>query len=206
MKFKAKSLNKDFEIPDAGSFTAICTGVIELGLQKGSPLYPDSKHQVYLRFELPTELVTYQKEGQSITAPMSVGRTFTASMNEKSNLRKFVEGWFGKTFKTDEAAEAFDFKAMLGRRAMVNIMHNTAKTGKVYANLVSASPLPKGMVSEEPQHNPSLYYDLANEDEKVLSSLPKWLQEKIRNRLEEEVEVEEVVLQSDEPFNDDIPF
>lgn len=56
MKFPAKP-SSDFEVAPAGNHVAICNAVVDLGLQPGSKMYPDPKHQVYIRFELPLERV-----------------------------------------------------------------------------------------------------------------------------------------------------
>lgn len=195
----------------AGNHIAICTGVIDLGIQPGSGMYPDPKHQVYIRFELPTESVTYEKDGKPVTGPMSVGRTFTASMSEKANLRKFIESWFGKKFPTDDAAADFDVKTLLSRKCLLNVTH-TEKGQKVYANIANATPIPKGMNSEYPQHNASVYFSLASSDQATYDKLPKWIREKIDGRIVEEEKRSNPTESFDErnpppaDFDDDIPF
>lgn len=183
MKFPAKA-GGDFEVAPAGNHVAICNAIVDLGLQPGSGMYPDPKHQVYLRFELPTETMSYQKDGQTVTGPMSIGRSFTASMSEKANLRKFIESWFGKKFPSDEAAADFDLQAVLSRKCLLNVTHAN-KAGKTYANINNATPIPKGMNTEYQQHNKSLYFSLDKPDEATFDALPKWLKEKIQGRLEE---------------------
>jgi len=183
MKFKAGQ-SKDFQIPDAGNHVAICNAVVDLGVQPGSGMYPDPKHQVYLRFELPTETVTYTKDGKEISGPMSVGRTFTASMHEKSNLRKFIESWFGKAFPSDEAAEEFDHSKLLGKFCLLNVTH-TDKGNKTYANIANATPIPRGMKADYTVANKPLLFDLDNADPDVYDALPKWLQTKIDERIRE---------------------
>lgn len=211
MKFPAKG-SSDFEICPAGNHVGICNAIVDLGMQPGSRMYPDPKHKVYVRFELPSERISYEKDGQKVEGPMSIGATFTASMGTKANLRKFIESWFGKPFPTDEAAADFDMKNLLGRRCLLNVTH-TDKDGKTYANIATATPLPKGMVSNETQHNASLFFDL--DDPATLptyNSLPKWLQEKIAKRVQVEqhekdpgFSPEDTAVASGDP-DDDIPF
>ena len=181
MKFAAKA-SADFEIVPSGNHVALCNAVIDLGVQPGSGMYPDPKHQVYIRFELPTERVTYQKDGKDLEGPMSIGRSFTASMSEKANLRKFIEGWFGKKFPSDEAAADFDIANILGKKCLLNVTH-TEKGQKVYANVTAAAPIPRGMTAEYAQHNASLYFSLDDPDPKVFEKLPKWIKEKIEGRI-----------------------
>ena len=212
MKFPAKS-TAEFEIVPAGNHVAICNAVVDLGLQPGSGIYPDPKHQVYLRWELPTERIKYQRDGKEIEGPMSIGRTFTASMSEKANLRKLIESWFGKKFQNDESAANFDCSHLLGRACLLNVTH-TEKGQKTYANVANATPIPKGMTAEYPQHNVSLLFSLESPDQLAYDALPEWLRKKIDERLREEkhekdpgyaVEDDRRAGDADE-FNDDIPF
>jgi hypothetical protein len=194
MKFPAKG-GADFAIVPAGNHVAICNVIVDLGMQPGSAAFPQPKHQVYVRFELPGEIIEYEKDGEKLKGPMSIGRTFTASMNAKASLRKFIESWFGKPFPSDEAAEDFDFSKVLGRRCLLNVTH-TDKGEKTYANIQAATPLPKGMKSDEAQHNASLFFDLNSPDQTAFDALPKWLKEKVEKRLDDK---------PDEPFNDELP-
>lgn len=202
MKFPVKT-TANFGIVPAGNHVAICNAVVDLGVQPGSGIYPDPKHQVYIRFELPTERVKYQRDGVDVEGPMSIGRTFTASMSEKANLRKFIESWFGKKFTSDDAAADFDHSKLLGRFCLLNVTH-TEKGQNVYANISNATPIPKGMSAEYPQHNQSLCYSLDEPDLETFNALPEWLQKKINDRVIDEPAPAHAGV--DEEFNDDIPF
>lgn len=207
MKFPAKP-STDFTAAPAGNHLAICNAIVDLGLQPGSKMYPDPKHKVYIRFELPGERVRYTKDGQEVEGPMSIGVTFTASMSAKANLRKFVESWRGASF-TDAQAEDFDFNKLLGQRCLLNVTH-TEKDGKVYANIKTATPLPKGMNSTEPQENPSLFFDLSAPDPKTFAALPEWLRRKIESRIRPEQHDADPGYDKDDvapaELDDDIPF
>lgn len=214
MKFAAKQ-SADFEIVPAGNHVAILNGIVDLGIQPGRGMYPNPRHEVYMRFELCNERIKYQKDGKDVEGPMSIGRTFTASMSEKANLRKFIEGWFGKQFPSDGAAEAFEFKQLLGRQCLLNVTHNE-RGGKTYANITSAAPIPRGMQVVVKQENPSLFFSLAEPDDKVFESLPKWLKEKIQGRIPEssptpaartvEEKAAQIEAEKAHAFDDDIPF
>lgn len=205
MKYPVKQTS-DFEACPVGNHLAVCNAVVDLGLQPGSKVYPDPKHQVYIRFELPDERVTYQKDGQPMEGPMSIGRTFTASMSQKSNLRKFLESWRGAAFNDSQAAD-FDLKTLLGKCCLLNVTH-TERGEKTYANITAATPLPKSMKTEVVQHNTSLYFDLNAPDDKAFHALPQWLQEKIGKRIEVEQHTADpgYATSDAEPFNDEIPF
>lgn len=207
MKFPAKA-SANFEMVPSGNHVAICNAVVDLGMQPGSGMYPEPKRQVYVRFELPTERIKYTKDGVDHEGPMSIGRTLTASMSEKANLRKLIESWFGKKFPTDDAAADFDLQALLGRKCLLNVTH-TEKSGKTYANIANATPIPKGMVADQKQHNTSLYYSLDDANVAVFNALPEWLRKKIEERLDDAPEPNPepaVAGHSDADFDDDIPF
>lgn len=206
MKLPAKA-SVDFEIAPAGNHVAICNAVIDLGVQKGRGIYPDPKHEIYIRFELPTERVKYVKDGHEVEGPMSVGRRFTASMSQKANLRKFIESWFGKAFGTDEAASDFDVALLLSRKCLLNITHSD-KGDKKYANIANATPIPKGMPAEFSQHNQSISFDLTSSDQQTFNLLPEWLQKTINERLDDRLEdkSQKPATNNGAPFDDDIPF
>jgi hypothetical protein len=208
MKFPAKA-SADFEIVPSGNHIAICNAVVDLGMQPGSGMYPEPKRQVYVRFELPTERIKYTKDGVEKEGPMSIGRSFTASMSEKANLRKFIESWFGKKFPSDDAAADFDFSLILSRKCLLNVTH-TEKAQKTYANIAGAAPIPKGMTADYEQQNKSLFYSLDTPDAQVFKQLPEWLQKKVHERLQDEPEPkrepETVASGGYADLDDDIPF
>lgn len=210
MKFPAKG-SGNFEIVPAGNHVAICNMVVDLGVQQGRGMYPDPKHEVYIRFELPTEQITYEKDGKELTGPMSIGRRFTASMSEKANLRKFIESWFGKRFPSDDDAAAFDLQKLLGYKCLLNVTH-TEKGDKTYANISNATPIPKGMQADYEQHNKSVMFDLSEPDQDAFDALPEWLQKTVDERLFDNMEqrVQNAVQTRQPPvaadLDDDIPF
>ena len=209
MKFAAEKTS-DFKQCPAGSHVAICNAVVDLGLQPGSDAYPTPKHQVYVRFEIPGERITYKKDDAETEGPMSIGRTFTAPMNEKANLRLFIEGWFGKKFPGDEAAANFDVKSLLGKKCLLNVTH-TSKGGKTYANLAGAMPLPKGLTDTSVQANESIYFSLdeaPGDVDRAFGKLPPWLQKKIEGRMmnERSLAPSKAVPFTETDFDDKIPF
>jgi hypothetical protein len=130
---------------------------------------------VYIRFELPTEIIEFERDGGKVSGPMSIGQRFTASMNAKANLRKFIEGWFGKKFPTDQAAADFDLMQLVDKKCLLNVTHNEGAE-RTYANISGASPIPKGMASNYKRVNPALMFDLAAPDDDAFQAMPNWLQ------------------------------
>jgi hypothetical protein len=180
MKFSAKAAPGDFKPVPAGNHIAVLNLIADVGLQPGSGMYPDPKHQVYLRWELPNERITYTKDGQEMEGPMSIGRFYTASMGSKANLRKDLESWRTKNF-TDEEAEDFDLANTLGKACMLTVVVSE-KGGKSYSNVKGVGALPKGMPAPEAE-NPLVLYDGKASD---LAKLPEWLQKKVAEQIVQE--------------------
>lgn len=194
---------KDFKPVPAGTHRAVCTMVVDMGVQPSSKFAPRQK--VYIRFELPDELTEWtDKDGNKHTGPMVIGKQYTASLSEKANLRRDLEGWRGRLF-TEAELKAFDLKNILGAAAMIGVTHNNSG-GKTYANLATIMGLPKGM--EKPAASGELItYDLDQHDEGVFQKLPGWLQEAIKERVSSDTAKTVDARGAGEPeFDDSIPF
>lgn len=175
--------SQNFEPIPAGVYPARCYYMCELGTipvnYKGETKW---QHKVHIKWELPTETKVFKEENGE--QPYSVSNDYTLSMNEKSNLRKMLEGWRGKAF-TEAEAEAFDITALLGKTCMISIIHNT-KGDKTYANISSVSALPKGMTCP-PAINDVFEFSFENFDQAKFDSLPDWLKDKIKTSEEYKV-------------------
>jgi hypothetical protein len=186
LKFPAKN-SVDFTPVPAGNHLAVCNAVVDLGLQKGSEMYPDPRRQVYIRFELPNERLTFTRDGEQVEGPMVIGRIMTASMSKKANLRSFVENFFAKKFSSDDAASDFDLAKLVGRHCMLTVTHTDRADGRTFANIAGVAPLPKGMEKQtRGMENEPLIFDLAKPDEEVFAKLPQWLMDKINAAIDED--------------------
>jgi hypothetical protein len=124
-----------FELPTEGVTRGVCADVIDLGVRPGFENKPT--HKVALVFQVDQT----GKDGK----PIQVQQWFTLSMNEKSNLRKFLSAWRGKQFELGEAGK-FDLLTLVGKNALLTLVHSKPNAqGKVYGNIQSVSPLMKGM-------------------------------------------------------------
>jgi hypothetical protein len=130
----------DFTPHPEGQYVARCIDVVDLGWM-GSDFGPKYKIRVVLYCGETTER---EIEGEKKKIPLLVMEMFTASLNEKANLRKFLESWRGLSF-TPEEAKGFDMEKMIGAPAFVQIKHSVGKNGKTYANVSSIMRMPKSM-------------------------------------------------------------
>jgi len=165
--------NTSFEQPPTGSHAARCIAIIDLGTQRST--YEGEaqiKRQVIVRWELPTELMT---TGDFAGKPFTVSKFYTASLHEKSGLRKDLASWRGRDF-TAEELKGFDLKSVLGKACMLAV--GLSEKGK--AKVTSVMGLPKGM-NVPAQVNPSVHFSLdANEfKDEVFEALPKGFKEMI---------------------------
>ena len=185
----------DFKQVPQGTHLAICNMVVDLGIQD-TPF--GVKHQLYVRWELPQERLEWEKDGQKHEGPMSIGSFYTASLSEKANLRRDLEGWRGRAF-TPEELEGFDVFNVLGKPCQLNVMHNE----KDKARVKGVSSILKGMEVPEPENVLMKY---SKEDPQQKGDLPEWLVEIIDKQLEEKPEAK---ASDPAPFDDDlsdIPF
>lgn len=212
LTFKVSAGGGEFKSVPSGSHIAVCNIVADLGLQPGSASYPSPKQKIFVRFEIPAERVEYEKDGKKYNSPAVIGSFFTASMHEKATLRVRLEGWRGRKF-TDEEAGNFDVSSILGKPCMLTVVENVVGD-KVYTNIVSISPLPRG-VHAPTNENPLLYY--ADENRDSFDSLPEWIREKISKQLTRNPEPTHGYVRPDstgsygfensaEITDDDIPF
>lgn len=206
----------DFKPVNSGTHMAVCTQIVDIGLQKGSELYPKPQHKIVLRFEIPSERIEF--DGKD--APAVISKSFTASMNEKATLRKFLESWRGKTF-TDAEAEEFDVSKLLGKTVMLSVVHKESG-GKTRANIASLSAPPKNMPPVKAEGDMFIYDD---EHKENYDKLSKYLKESVDTQIRQGASADEVyggfanvperkesfpptgqMADANDPFGDDVPF
>jgi hypothetical protein len=175
-----KATNKggsNYEPIAAGTYAARCYQMIHIGTAEENILGQVKKlNKVRITWELPTELKVFKEENGE--QPHVISKEFTLSMNEKATLRKFLEGWRGKSF-TEKEAESFDITVLLGKPCMLSIIHKQAKNGNTYAEISSVSSVPKGMNVPD-QINPlkELNYDKFDWD--LFETLPDFIKDKMK--------------------------
>ncbi len=162
----------EYTPPEAGTFTARCASLIDLGTQatewEGKA---KTAHKVLLSFE-----ITDSENRRADSSPHLLSKRFTASLHAKAGLRKFLESWRGRPFTPEELA-GFDLKNILGLHCLIGVVHEN-KGDKTYANISSVMKLPKGMPAGAAELNP-VAFDLAAPDWQVFAGLSSRLQGQI---------------------------
>ena len=169
---------KEFAKVSAGTHMAVCTLVADVGLQPGSPKFPDPKVRIFLRFEIPSERITYEKDGVEHEGPAVIYHNWNASMNPKATMRKHIESWRGSKF-TDADAEQFDVRKLLGQTCLVQVVHT--EDGQ-YANVANIMAPPKGTPKVKAEGT-LVYY--GPDDDTQYDVLPAFLRKKVDEQLGE---------------------
>ena len=143
MKFD-KPTGNDFPLQPAGTHLAVLFQLIDLGTQQVTyEGRTKDVRQVKLVFELHGDDAKLP-DGR----PMAISKTFSRSPHEKSGLRLFMEKWRGKKF-TEEEINEFDFRTMLGKPCLLNVVHKEGKDSTM-AQIEGASRLMTGMPAPTP--------------------------------------------------------
>lgn len=203
---------KDFKLIPAGAHFAICSMIVDCGLQEGYSGKP--QHKVYIRWECPDERVEFTKKGESTATdgPMTIGRFYTLSLSEKAALRHDLENWRGQSFTQEELA-GFDLFKVLGKCCQLQIVHEN-NNGKVYANIKAVMGVSRDQRERAKRvkaENDLLGFSLETADGRVFEKLPEWLRTKIDQRIEEDGdraarENNNLTSNAAPAFDDDIPF
>ena len=156
---------------EPGVYMAVCIGFIDLGEQYSEKFKSYSSKGMYV-WELPGETIEIDGEQK----PRQLSKEFTISASSKSNLRKFIESWNGKSYSDDDFME-FDLFDQIGRPCQLNVVLNESKE---YANVDNLMPLPKGFPAPTTE-TPFIKWDMENWNDEVFKTLPEWIQDKIKN-------------------------
>lgn len=202
----------NFKRVPAGVHIGRCYSLIDLGTQLSSGQYGEKlQHKIRIGWELFGEdeegnALTIEQDGEE--KPMTISKSYTVSLHEKSGLRKDLAAWRGRDF-TDEEAKAFDVSKLLGAYCMVNV--TTSETnGKTYSNVAGLTPLPAALKNAKPAGvHAFIKFDLDEPDMVVFATFHEKLQEAIKKSPEwqrTQGRGEYSQQREDVPDTEDIPF
>ena len=174
----------DFKKVPQGVHMGRCYSLVDLGTQLVRSQHGDKElHKIRIAWELfgedenghPLEV---ERDGKVM--PMTISKSYTLSLNEKSNLRKDLESWRGRAF-TDEETKGFDISKLLNVYCMINVTHSETN-GKSYANVASITPIPAALKNAKPDPIHSIVvFDLDNPDWDVFDSFHDKLKDAIKS-------------------------
>ncbi len=134
----AKDTGGGFDPHPEGQYAMVCVDVVNLGTRieqfgDGDPRETAKVALVFASGE--------RKNDQLYLVTVEM----TNSMNEKANLRKFLESWRGKSYTPKQAEAGVPLQALHGHTALVSVEHITTKRGRQFARVRAIAPLPKAM-------------------------------------------------------------
>ncbi len=163
-RMKASSSEGEYELPPTGQQPAVLIGLIDLGTHTRTFNGKSSTNRKLLFvWELVAE--TSSKGDQFV-----VGQDFTWSLNAKANLRKFLEGWIGRSLKEDEE---FDFAMLLGQACVLNLSEGMTGGGKKFVEVASAAKPMKGL-TVPPASNAVFAFSIDAQTNNAPPDLPEW--------------------------------
>lgn len=157
----------DYELAPVGVYRAVCTRLLNMGLQETNY---GVKHQIHLAFEI--------DENMADDRPFLMMQNYTVSLNTKARLRKDLEAWRGRAF-TGEELQGFDLKTVLGKPLQISVVHS--EDGK-YANIGAMMPLGRGQEALAPAGQ-LLYINSLPEDNNSFELLSERMKERIETGL-----------------------
>lgn len=205
--------NVSIEKLENGVYTATSSMIIDLGLQLSEKFEKTQRKMMILWNVLGEEV---EINGEKL--PRTMSKEYSFSLGEKSNLRKDLQAWRGKSF-TDEELQGFNLLNILNKSCQLQIILEE-KNGKKYNNIASIMALPKG--TEITPLEKTSHFDMENpETWNNWAEIPEWIQNKIKKAqnytssgLEQFVkEYEEITKKDNKQENleliaadDDLPF
>lgn len=172
LKVKVKSEAVEYPPIPEGAYTAICYTIADLGEQYNDK-FKKTANKVMFIWEIVDDDLRIDIDGEM--KRRAISKQYTASFAQKSNMYKDIRPWIGREFTKEEQEGTFDLTSLIEKGCLLNITNDKAADGKVYANVSSVMPLPKGIKVGKPE-NPVVIYDMDESGDDVKQKLPEWVQ------------------------------
>ena len=174
----------NFKRVPVGVFIGRCYSLIDLGTQTSTGQYgTKDQHKIRISWELfgddeaTGEPLTIDVNG--VMMPLTISKSYTVSLHEKSGLRRDLAQWRGKDF-TEEEAKAFDVSKLLGAYCMINVTESESN-GKTYSNVGIISRIPGALKDQKPAPvHANVLFDLDNPDMALFETFYDQLKETIK--------------------------
>jgi hypothetical protein len=131
----------NFERCPAGSHSAVCIGVYDIGDHIVSYQGVEKmKRKLIICWEIDEKITTGDYAGKRFV----VSKEYNSYLHEKSSLRHDLESWRGRAF-TEEELQGFDVEKVVGVPCLVHVIHEKSKNGYTYVKVSTVVSLPKSM-------------------------------------------------------------
>lgn len=159
---------------DGGTYPAVCVGVIDLGEQYNEK-FKKYEDKVLFIWEFPSVMIEVDGEQK----PRWLSKDFSATLNEKSNLAKFLVSWRGKNFTEEELnGDGFNLKQMLGESCLLQVIVEEKDSNR-YNRITGCMGFPMGMPAPVTGSD-LLWFDMDEWDDDAITKFPDWVQLRIR--------------------------
>jgi len=179
---KASGGVSTFKQVPPGMHLARCYRVIDMGTQtttwKGAT---KQQPKVMLQFEVHSE----DASGHALTTdkgePLSISKTFTASLGENAILRQELENWRSRAF-TQEELNGFELKNVLGAWALLSVVKEVGNDGNEYTNISSINPVSSQMKKAglPDPHNELTIFDMEDPNMELFETFSNKMKEKLQ--------------------------
>lgn len=138
-----------------GQFVAQCVDSIDLG-QKVEE-FPGTPRKLSQKLALIFRTGELNPDTGDI---IDIAAEFSVSMNEKANMRKFLESWRGKAYTDAEIKTgAPQIHKLVNNFGLISVEQKPSKAGRMYARIISITGVPKAMASHLPTFKPYVRAD-----------------------------------------------
>jgi len=132
----AKDGGKKYDPHPEGTFSAVCVDTVDLGNRVETF---SGKTKVQPKCAIVFATGQRMENGD----PFYVHPEFTVSMGDLANLRRFLEGWRGKSYTAAQAEAGVPLHKLVGQSCLLTVEHVPTAKGRIFAKVRSVSPLPK---------------------------------------------------------------
>lgn len=154
-KFNAESNDKkEYRNPEPGSYIGRLFSIVDIGHQSTTwNGVSKIQHKIIFNWEL---FGSDSKGELKIDGkPLTIFKKYTFSNHPESSLMIDLKAWSGK-----EVPLPLDFNNLLGKYALVNVVHNEYQ-GKKYSNIAGLIQVPSMMTNNVPEGvNETMIYDM----------------------------------------------
>lgn len=161
------------QLPSAGSHLAVCCIVIHMGSQ---PYEWEDEKGVRTQLQLGFELKDQYRDNGSPFFP--IRRTYSFSMHPNSHLRSDLKGWLGRDLGPADLS-SFEFDRLIGRTAMLGLIHNPGRNGRTYANISSILKVPHGTPETMDLESAAVVLNPFEFNPQLFAAQPDWLRVKL---------------------------
>lgn len=130
--------SKSFTPAPEGQHLGVCVDVIDLGLKveqfQNNP--PKLVQKAAIVFQI-------EEENPETNKRFEPAIELTVSFGPKSNMRKILGNWRGKSYSDEEAAKGVPLDKLVGKNGLVTIEHVVTSAKRTFAKIINVSAIPK---------------------------------------------------------------